>query len=394
MRELLVASITRAGLSTASGSWRRLPRPTDLPDVHASGDDPYRVLVLGNGIAMSYGVLSHQIGFGGNLARQLAERTSRGSDVHLMVDVQLDARAALAAFVEVRPARFDAIVLTLGGAESVRLMPARAWRRDLDALLDRLVAETTSTEMLVVEVPEIGRVVHVPEFARGLIVQRIREFAEHARQAADSHERTTFLPFEPSGTDLVRTRDRTTYEEWGGIVAAGVAEKLGANADRARAVESVDEQQRVFALEELQILDTPEDVRFAQITDTAQALFGVASASISFIDGHRHWTKAVSGAVNEDVSRADAFCDVTIQRPGLFVVNDALAHPRFSELPIVRAGRVRFYAGYPIETSNGIRVGALCLVDPVPRGFTRADEALLRELALRVQAALGHGAAA
>ena len=63
-------------------------------------------------------MLSHQIGFGGNLARQLAERTSLAvPDVHLVVDarVQLDAQAALVALADVRPAQFDAIVLTSAG---------------------------------------------------------------------------------------------------------------------------------------------------------------------------------------------------------------------------------------------------------------------------------------
>jgi GAF domain-containing protein len=76
------------------------------------------------------------------------------------------------------------------------------------------------------------------------------------------------------------------------------------------------------------------------------------------------------------------------------VINDALAHPEFRELPMVRSGRVRFYAGHPIEAPNGMRVGALCLTDPTPRAFDRSDEALLRELALRVQAALRQGATA
>ena len=392
-KEVLIASVTRAWLSTSSGSWRRLPRPTDEPHVHAAGDDPHRLLVVGNGIAMSYGVLSHQIGLGGHLARQLAERTRRGSDVQLVVDVELDPKAAIAAIAGVRPARFDAIVLTFGGAESVRLMPALTWRRDLDLLLDRLIAGTTATEIVLVGVPPLARVVWLPQFASRHVVRRIDEITAQAQLAAANSERTTFLRFEPRGTDLVRTRDRGTYEEWGALVAAGVAEVLGANADRARATESIDDQERVFALEQLGVLDSPDDVRFTQITDTAQALFGVASASVNFIDEHRQWTKAMSGGVKEDVPRSDAFCDVTIQRPGLFVVNDALAHPRFSELPTVREGRVRFYAGYPIETPNGIRIGALCLTDPVPRGFTRADEALLRELALRVQAVLGHDAA-
>jgi GAF domain-containing protein len=61
---------------------------------------------------------------------------------------------------------------------------------------------------------------------------------------------------------------------------------------------------------------------------------------------------------------------------------------------MVLDGRVRFYAGYPIEAPNGMRIGALCLTDPTPRSFNRADEALLRELALRVQAVLRQGASA
>jgi hypothetical protein len=394
MREVLVARAAHAWLATSSGSWRRLPRPVDEPHVHASGDEPHRVLILGNGTVMSYGVLSHQIGIGGHFARQLSERTHRGSDVLLMVDVEFDAKAALAVLAELRPARFDAIVLAFGGAESIRLMPAFAWRRDLDALIERIVAETTRTEIIVLGVPELGRVVRLPEFALRLVVPRRAEITQHARRAATAHERTTFLPFQPSGTDLVRTRDRTTYEEWGTIVAVGVADRLGSTADHARAAESVDEQDRVFALTDLGVLDATPDARFAQITETARALFGVACASINFIDEQRQWTIAVSGEAGEELPRADAFADVTIQRPGLFVVNDALAHPRFSELPMVRDGRVRFYAGYPIETPNGVRVGALSLMDPVPRGFTRADEALLRELALRVQAVLAHGAVA
>ncbi len=395
--EVLIASLTRAWLSTSSSSWRRLPRPTDEPHVHAPGDDPHRVLVVGNGVAMSYGVLSHQIGVGGHFARQLAERTRRGSDVLLMVDVQLDPKTALAMLADVRPARFDAIVLVFGGAESLRLMPATAWRRDLDILLDRLVADTTSTEIVLLGMPRVARVVWIPRFARSRIVRRIDEITAQALLAAASHERTTFLPFEPSGTDLVRTRDRGTYGEWGSLVAEGVADLLGSTADRKRAVESIDEQERVFAQARLGLLDVPDDMRFTQITETAQALFGVASAAVNFISEHRQWSTAVPGEVsgdNGDVPGADAFWDITIQRPGVFVVNDALAHPRFSELPTVRDGRVRFYAGHPIETPNGVRIGALCLTDPVPRGFTRADEALLRELALRVQDALGHGAAA
>ncbi len=395
VREVIVSSATRAWLATSSNSWRRLPRPVDEPHVHAPGDDPHRLLVLGNGIVMSWGVLSHQIGVGGHLARQLSERTNRGSDVDLVVDVELDVRAARAALADVRPERFDVILLSLGGAEAVRLVPEVTWRRDLDALLDALVAQTSEgTQMFLVGIPPLGRIVRMPRFAERLVVRRMHELTEQAKLACAVHERTTFLTFEPRGTDLVRTRERSTYSEWGSLIATAIAENLNSTTDRERAVECVDEQERLHALESLGILDTPDDVRFDQITETAKALFGVESASINFIDGARQWVKAVSGGRREDVARSDAFCDVTVQRPGVFVVNDALANPRFRDLTMVRAGRVRFYAGYPIESANGMRVGALCLLDPTPRAFSREDEALLRELALRVEAVLRQSAVA
>jgi len=49
---------------------------------------------------------------------------------------------------------------------------------------------------------------------------------------------------------------------------------------------------------------------------------------------------------------------------------------------------VRFYAGYPLEAPEGVRVGALCVVDTKPRRFSPAEASLLRDLALRVQAVL------
>lgn len=393
----VIASLTRAWLGSSSGSWRRLPRPLDEPYVHAAGDDPDRVLVVGNGVAMSYGVLSHQIGFGGHLARQLAERTGRGSEVHLVVDVELDPRAAATAITASRPARFDAIVLTLGGAEGIRLMSPRDFRRDFDALLD-VIAElgAPTTETLVVAIPPVTKVVRLPSFAERRIAHRMLDLNREAQAAAEGRARVTYLPFEPRGTDLVRTRDRSTYEEWGGIVADGLAPRLDAIAGQDHDVQWFDERERMHALEDLGVLDVPgDDPRFEQIMETAKSLFGVDTASLNFIDGQRQRVKAVSrGGVRNDVERTQAICNVTIRQPGVMVIRDALADPAFRSLEPVRDGQVRFYAGYPIEAPNGMRVGALCLLDPEPRSFSRADQALLRELALRVQSLLRQSAAA
>ncbi|WP_286346246.1 GAF domain-containing protein [Frondihabitans sucicola] len=71
---------------------------------------------------------------------------------------------------------------------------------------------------------------------------------------------------------------------------------------------------------------------------------------------------------------------MTIQSGMPFVVPDVWHDDRFVTHPAVR-----FYAGHPVETPDGIRIGALCVTDPHPRGADSVDLVLLRELALSVQ---------
>lgn len=63
--------------------------------------------------------------------------------------------------------------------------------------------------------------------------------------------------------------------------------------------------------------------------------------------------------------------------PGL-----SITHPL-----VVGAPHTRFYAGFPIESPSGERIGVLCVFDPEPR-VDEVDTVLLRELALMVQAEL------
>jgi GAF domain-containing protein len=52
---------------------------------------------------------------------------------------------------------------------------------------------------------------------------------------------------------------------------------------------------------------------------------------------------------------------------------------------------IRFYAGFPIESPSGERIGSLCVFDPKPRSLAEVDQVLLRELALLVQRELRMG---
>ena len=71
------------------------------------------------------------------------------------------------------------------------------------------------------------------------------------------------------------------------------------------------------------------------------------------------------------------------------VVPDAFADERFRDNPFVHGEpHFRFYAGFPVESPSGERIGALCVFDLEPRPASDVDLVLLRELAIMVQSEL------
>ena len=69
-----------------------------------------------------------------------------------------------------------------------------------------------------------------------------------------------------------------------------------------------------------------------------------------------------------------AFCSHAVLEPDMFVVEDAMADPRFQHNPLVTgAPYIRFYAGCPLLDSDGYPVSTLCILDREPRKL-RAHE--------------------
>ena len=148
----------------------------------------------------------------------------------------------------------------------------------------------------------------------------------------------------------------------------------------------IPEAERLRALHELEILDTPPEERFDRVVRLARRLFDVPVVAVTLVDADRQWFKASVGLDIKETPRCDAFCSTTIQGPGAFVVPDARADPRYSENPLVLGSpHIRFYAGQPLEAPGGQRVGALCIVDTRPRVLSQEESDLLRDLADWVQ---------
>jgi hypothetical protein len=143
----------------------------------------------------------------------------------------------------------------------------------------------------------------------------------------------------------------------------------------------VTEQQRVRALRDLGVLDTPPEERFDRVVRLAQRVFDVPMVAVNLIDADRQWTKSGIGITGQ-TPRSASFCSHAIEQAATTVVHDASTDERFQQNPQVTGPpHIRFYAGQPLVAPGGQRVGVLCLVDDKPRDLDAADRGLLADLA-------------
>jgi PAS domain S-box-containing protein len=141
------------------------------------------------------------------------------------------------------------------------------------------------------------------------------------------------------------------------------------------------ERERLQALRDAQILDTPPEADFDALTRIAAAICGTPIAVVSLMDADRQWFKSKVGLAETEAPRSDSFSAHAILETDLLEVRDAQADPRFADNPHVR-GRphVRFYAGTPLRTADGHVLGSLCVIDHVPRSLTPEQRSALRDL--------------
>lgn len=142
------------------------------------------------------------------------------------------------------------------------------------------------------------------------------------------------------------------------------------------------ETARLQALYACSVLDTAPEERFDRITRLAHTVFGVDIALVSLVDAQRQWFKSRQGLDATETPRDISFCGHAILGDDVFEIDDALADPRFVDNPLVTgAPFIRFYAGMPLQSADGFRVGTLCIIDSKPRSLTERDRDMLRDLA-------------
>ncbi len=172
-------------------------------------------------------------------------------------------------------------------------------------------------------------------------------------------------------------------------IAAGVLRTGGRWA--AAAIPS-NEQARLQALVDLDVLDSESDARFDRLTQLAQRLLQVPVSALTLIDRDRQHFKSVCGLDAADTPRDVAFCAHAILDNRPLVVPDTLLDDRFADNPLVAAPPgIRFYAGVPLSAATGEAVGSFCVIDYRPRVLSPDDLKLLQDLAAMAQEELLRG---
>jgi diguanylate cyclase (GGDEF)-like protein len=149
------------------------------------------------------------------------------------------------------------------------------------------------------------------------------------------------------------------------------------------------EQDRLAALDNYDVLDTPQEEAFDRVTRLVRSIFGVSMSSVTLIDGHRQWFKSQQGMPNQETERGPALCNAAINHPRPLVVPDTLLDQRFANNPFV-TGRpfIRFYAGVQLRSPEGLAVGTLCAMHDQPKTFDNTQLAILADLAKTVTSEL------
>jgi PAS domain S-box-containing protein len=143
---------------------------------------------------------------------------------------------------------------------------------------------------------------------------------------------------------------------------------------------------RLAALEACNLLDTDADERYDRLTRLVARLIRAPMASFTLVDGARQFWKSVVGdvpaawATERGTPLSHSICAHVVASGEPMVVIDARRDARVFDSRAISDLNVIAYAGVPVRTASGAVLGSFCVMDSVPREWTRDEVSVLEEI--------------
>ncbi len=257
--DTLLRAATRLGRNMNHQGCTDGPVPDARAVVRIPGLHPFRLLLLGSGPMVGFGVLSHECGLAGHLARKIAAETGSGIDMDVVTGYELQAHGVPALLNDVDVARYDLVIVGIGTLDAVERTRLEDWSAQFEHILDVVQdGRKTALPVSVIAVPQISKLLQLEAHVARAVDQRVTELNLRNQELCDPRPLTTFVPFPLSGS-IAQVTERTpaSYGRMADALMLGLApslnmlERAGAPCPR--------ESARQAALDRLGLLDMPPD---------------------------------------------------------------------------------------------------------------------------------------
>ncbi|CAN5264893.1 hypothetical protein BH09ACT1_BH09ACT1_20780 [soil metagenome] len=223
----LMYPVMRSWVGALADTTEGFPQPGLTGRIVVDGDDLVTILLIGGGRAAGYGVLDHDMGFIGCMARALSTSLDRGVAIDSVTSVRMTAARALEAVENVDVTGYDAIVLIIGTYDLVALTPARAFGARMESLVAGLACDESGRTLFVGEIPALPTVTGIKGMPVALAKAHRPALTAQLEEVLRRHPSTVSLPLsDPAHADVTDRSMSKRYLEWGNEAAVTIAAHL------------------------------------------------------------------------------------------------------------------------------------------------------------------------
>jgi PAS domain S-box-containing protein len=143
------------------------------------------------------------------------------------------------------------------------------------------------------------------------------------------------------------------------------------------------------ALDRYEVLDFAPDPGIDEMVELAGMACSAPVAAVSFLGMDRIFLYSRVGVREHELALGTLPCEETVLADGVYEIGDTRLHAGYTANGIVLGGRAyRFYAGAPIATPEGVRIGSLFVLDAPVRQLTAFQRDTLSILSHQVMTCL------